>query len=47
MVRCHIGPVIGSHVGPGMVAIAIWGPDRRKKASIADRIANRLSSEDE
>lgn len=47
VVRCHIGPVIGSHVGPGMVAIAIWGPDRRKKASIADRIANRLSSEDE
>ena len=26
-----IGPVIGSHVGPGMVSLAFWGPDRREK----------------
>ncbi len=29
-VECVIGPVIGSHVGPGMVAAVFWGPDRRK-----------------
>ncbi len=26
-----IGPVIGSHVGPGMVSLAFWGHDRREK----------------
>ena len=26
-----IGPVIGSHVGPGMLTIAFWGRDRRKR----------------
>ncbi len=41
-IHCEIGPVIGSHVGPGMVAIAFWGGDRRETISIADRIANRL-----
>lgn len=45
-IRSSIGPVIGSHVGPGMVAMVFWGPDRRKSASIADRIANRLSSDE-
>lgn len=30
--ECKIGPVIGSHVGPGMVAAVCWGPDRRKGA---------------
>lgn len=43
-IRCAIGPVIGSHVGPGMVAIAYWGDDRRKNISIADRIANKINS---
>ena len=38
----NIGPVIGSHVGPGMVAIVFWGEDRREKISIADRIAGKL-----
>ena len=42
--RCDIGPVIGSHVGPGMVAIVFWGDDRRKTVSIADRIANKFTS---
>lgn len=37
-----IGPVIGSHVGPGMVAIAFWGPDKRDKMSVADRIAKKV-----
>lgn len=37
-----IGPVIGSHVGPGMVAVVFWGSDRRKAVSVSDRIANRV-----
>ena len=39
---CSIGPTIGSHVGPNMVAIVFWGDDRRKNISIADRIAGKL-----
>ncbi len=46
VIRCSIGPVIGSHVGPDMVALVVWGPDRRKSVSIADRIANKLSSDE-
>ena len=46
-IRCQIGPVIGSHVGPGMVAIAFWGNDRRDNISIADRIANKINSGEE
>ena len=42
---CNIGPTIGSHVGPGMLAIVFWGEDRRKSLSIADRIANKFSKE--
>ena len=37
-----IGPVIGSHVGPGMIALVFWGPDRREDISVADRIAKRV-----
>lgn len=37
-----IGPVIGSHVGPGMVAVTFWGSDRRNEISVADRIAKRV-----
>lgn len=40
---CNIGPVIGSHVGPGMVAVVYWGDDRRKTLSIGDRIASKIS----
>lgn len=40
---CSIGPVIGSHVGPGMVAVVFWGDDRRKNLSVGDRIANKIS----
>jgi DegV family protein with EDD domain len=41
--QTQIGPVIGSHVGPGMMAIVFWGPDRRKRVSLTDRIANAVS----
>lgn len=37
-----IGPVIGSHVGPGMLAIVFWGPDAREEMSMADRIASKV-----
>ena len=37
-----IGPVIGSHVGPEMVAIVFWGRDKRDNLSIADKIARKV-----
>lgn len=37
-----IGPVIGSHVGPGMLAIAFMGQDSREDLSVSDRIAKRV-----
>lgn len=37
-----IGPVIGSHTGPNMVAVVFWGSDRREKLSVADRIARKI-----
>ncbi|WP_346773609.1 DegV family protein [Adlercreutzia sp. ZJ304] len=42
IIKSSIGPVIGSHVGPGMLAIAFWGSDQRENMSVADRIANRI-----
>ena len=43
-VQTNIGPVIGSHVGPGMLAICFWGADRRQNMSISDRIAKKVKS---
>ena len=37
-----IGPVIGSHVGPGMIAVVFWGYDQREEMSVADKIARRV-----
>ena len=42
IIHSQVGPVIGAHVGPGMVAIVFWGTDRREKLSLSDRIANRV-----
>ena len=28
LLTCEIGPVIGSHTGPGMVAVVFWGQER-------------------
>lgn len=42
VMESSIGPVIGSHVGPGMIAMVFWGPDRREDISVADRIARRV-----
>ena len=45
--RCDVGPVIGSHTGPGMVAVVFWGPDRRGRGSFADRLADDVSASGE
>ena len=37
-----IGPVIGSHVGPGMLAISFMGQDAREDLSVSDRIARKV-----
>ena len=37
-----IGPVIGSHVGPGMLAISFMGIDSREDLSVSDRIARKV-----
>ena len=42
IIRSSVGPTIGSHVGPGMVACAFWGKNRADKASLSDRIARRV-----
>ena len=42
VIRSSISPVIGSHVGPGMVALAFWSGDRREKISLTDRIARKV-----
>lgn len=39
-----IGPVIGTHVGPEMLACVFWGDDRRSSLSISDRIASKVKS---
>lgn len=43
-VQSNIGPVIGSHVGPGMLAICFWGDDRRQNMTISDRIAKKVKA---
>ena len=45
IVETSIGPVIGSHVGPGMVAITFWGVDARESLSTSDRIARKVTGE--
>lgn len=42
ILESRIGPVIGSHVGPGMLAVAFWGKDSRSTMSVADRIAHKV-----
>lgn len=42
IIEGQIGPVIGSHVGPGMIAVVFWGQDKRKATSVSDRIAQKV-----
>lgn len=43
LVTASVGPVIGAHVGPDMLAIVFWGPDRRLELSLPERIAQAVS----
>ena len=45
ILRAPVGPTIGAHVGPGMVALAFWGKNRADKISLSDRIAKRVRGE--
>lgn len=45
IIRGAVGPTIGAHVGPGMVAILFWGRNRAEKISVSDRIARRVRGE--
>ena len=45
ILRGSVGPTIGAHVGPGMVALVFWGKNRAEKISLTDRIANRVRGE--
>jgi DegV family protein with EDD domain len=43
MCCASVGPVIGSHTGPGMIGVGFWGADRREHMSLTDRIARAVS----
>ena len=47
IIRGSVGPTIGAHTGPGMVAVIFWGKNRAEKASIADKIASRVRGRSE
>ena len=42
IIRSQVSPILGSHVGPGMVALVFWGTDRREKLSFTDKIARKV-----
>ena len=42
IIRSQVSPILGCHVGPGMVALCFWGTDRREKLSLTDRITRRV-----
>ncbi len=42
ILESSIGPVIGSHVGPGMLAMVFWSDDRRSELTVSDKIAKRI-----
>ena len=42
ILRGSVGPTIGAHVGPGMVALIFWGRNRADKISLSDRIAKKV-----
>lgn len=44
IIHSTVSPVIGAHVGPGMVACVFWGKDRREALSFTDRIARKVRS---
>ncbi|KXB61682.1 DegV family protein [Olsenella sp. DNF00959] len=42
IIHSTVSPILGAHVGPGMVALVFWGKDRREKISLTDRIARKV-----
>lgn len=42
VIRSQVSPILGCHVGPGMVALCFWGTDRRERLSLTDRITRRV-----
>lgn len=42
IIRSQISPILGSHVGPGMVGLGFWGVDRRERLSFADKLARKV-----
>lgn len=42
IIRSQVTPVLGTHVGPGMVALVFWGTDRRETLSLTDRITKKV-----
>lgn len=42
IIRSSVGPVIGSHVGPGMVALIFWGTDMRKTKAPKGSVSAKL-----
>lgn len=42
IIYSSVSPVIGAHVGPGMVACVFWGKDRRETLSFTDRLARKV-----
>lgn len=45
IIRSQVSPILGSHVGPGMVALIFWGSDRREKLSFTDKLARKVRSQ--
>ena len=44
ILHATVGPVVGCHVGPGMIGIAFFGNDRRLTSSISEKIAKHIKS---
>lgn len=42
IIRSQVSPILGVHVGPGMLALCFWGTDRRETLSLTDRIAKKV-----
>lgn len=42
IIRSQVSPILGSHVGPGMVALVFWGCDRREMLSFTDKLARMV-----
>lgn len=42
IIHSQVSPILGSHTGPGMVALIFWGNDRREKLSFTDKLARKV-----